>query len=219
MLTTDRFLTGLRSPVTAGLIIAAVLLAPGHALAADSGSAEIEVASERSDFSIDRSELLQLQERLDSLSELNLALEADNSNLSQAVEDVTRHRDQLQDSLARFDELYGPLDADRQLLFELRKNLPETRVEAEAQLDRLERLALIADPSRLGQLVDRVADAAPAFLDWRFTEFASTQEASGAYVTSGANAFDSTLEELRDAVLLSVANRIDGLLTVIDRAR
>ena len=219
MLTTDRFLTSLRGPVTAGLITAALLLVPGQALAMDSGSAEIEANAEGSDFSIDSSELLQLQERIDSLSELNLALEADNSNLSQAVEDVTRQRDRLQDSLSRFDELYGPLDADRQLLFELRKDLPETRVEAEAQLDRLERLALIANPSRLGQLVDRVADAAPAFLDWRFTQFASTQEASEAYVQSGANAFDSTLEELRDAVLLSVANRIDGLLTVIDRAR
>ena len=60
---------------------------------------------------------------------------------------------------------------------------------------------------------------APAFLDWRFGEFNTTQEFSSAYVESGANAFDSSMEEFRSEVLRSVASRLDGLLTILDRAR
>ena len=44
---------------------------------------------------------------------------------------------------------------------------------------------------------DRVDETAPAFLDWRFGEFDSTAEFSAAYVETGANAFDSSFEELR----------------------
>ena len=65
--------------------------------------------------------------------------------------------------------------------------------------------------------MDRVSENAPAFFEWRFTQFGSQQEAAAAYISTGANAFDTTMEEFRDAVLLSVANRIDGLLNTIDR--
>ena len=83
----------------------------------------------------------------------------------------------------------------------------------------MQSLALASNPSRLGQLVDRVDDAAPAFLDWRFTDFESPEEASQSYIDSGAVAFETTMDEFRNEVLMSVANRIDGLLTVIDRIR
>jgi len=219
MLTTDRFLPGLRGPATIAIFSAALVLLPGSTLAVDSNSAELEAAPDAGDLVIDGADLVQLQEQLDALSERNLTLETDNSKLVQAVEDVTRERDRLQDSLTRFDELYDPFEADRQLLFELRKGMPETRAEAEAQVGRLQRLALSSDPSRLGQLVDRVSDTAPAFFDWRFTQFGSAQEASAAYIDTGANAFESSMEDLQNAVLLTVANRIDGLLTVLDRTR
>jgi hypothetical protein len=64
-----------------------------------------------------------------------------------------------------------------------------------------------------------VGETAPAFLDWRFGEFGSTEEFSSAYVESGANAFDTSMEEFRAEVLRSVANRLDGLLTILDRVR
>jgi len=146
-------------------------------------------------------------------------LVADNSVLQQTVDELLRERDRLRASLGRFDDLYTPLEADRQLLFELRKNLPETRPEVEAQLVRIRSLALTADPARLGQLVDRVDDAAPAFLDWRFGDFETTQEINDAYIETGANAFDSSMDDFRSEVLMSVANRLDGLLTILDRVR
>jgi chromosome segregation ATPase len=144
---------------------------------------------------------------------------ADNASLQQVVDDLSSERDRLAASLGHFDELYESLEADRQLLFELRKGVPETRPEAEAQLARIRSLALMSNPSRLGQLVDRVDQAAPAFFEWRFADFGSSEEATAAYIDSGANAYDSTMTEFRNEVLMSVANRLDGLLTVIDRVR
>jgi hypothetical protein len=180
---------------------------PGHAEAADviatSDGATVE----------------EMRAQLMTLSDENEQLLADNASLLESVTKAEAERDELARGLDRFHELYDALEADRQLLFELRKGIPESRPEAEAQLTRLHSLALLSDPARLGDLVDRVEDAAPSFMDWRFSDFTTTEEATQAYIDSGANAFDSLMTEFRNEVLLSVANRLDGLLTVIDRAR
>ncbi len=146
-------------------------------------------------------------------------LRADNSSLQQTVSQLEQERDQLRKSLDRFDKLYSPLEADRQLLVELRKALPETRPEAEAQLARIRDLALASDPAGLGRIVKRLDDAVPTFLDWRFGDYDSVQAYTDAYVETGANAFDSSMEEFRSEVLMSVANRLDSLLTILDRVR
>jgi hypothetical protein len=204
--------------LAAATVMAATLLIPASAtMAMDAGSAELPAsAPELTDAQATVDELRTL---VDDLSLANDTLAADNASLQQTVDSLAVERDRLLESLRRFDELYEPLEADRQLLFELRKGLPETRPEAEAQIERIRDLALSSDPARLGQLVDRVSDTAPAFLDWRFGEFSTTQEFSSAYVETGANAFDSSMEEFRSEVLRSVANRLDGLLTILDRAR
>lgn len=145
--------------------------------------------------------------------------DASRDELRDMVGTLADERDSLARSLERFEDLYAPLEADRQLLFELRKGTPETRPEAEAQLERLRSLAVAADPSQLTPLIDKVQQAAPAFFDWRYTEFADAQAATQAYVESGAGAYDTTMSDFRNEVLLSVANRLDGLLTVLDRLR
>jgi hypothetical protein len=145
--------------------------------------------------------------------------DASRDELRDIVGTLADERDSLARSLEHFEELYAPLEADRQLLFELRKGTPETRPEAEAQLQRLRSLALASDPSQLTPLIDKVVRAAPAFFDWRYTEFADAQAATQAYVESGAGAYDTSMSEFRNEVLLSVANRLDGLLTVLDRLR
>jgi hypothetical protein len=199
-------------------VMAASMLVPASAtMAMDAAAAELDPAvSERAGAQATVEELRTL---VDDLSLANDALQADNTSLQQTVDALAKERDRLLGSLERFDELYEPLEADRQLLFELRKGLPETRPEAEAQIERIRLLALSSDPARLGQLVDRVGEAAPAFLDWRFGEFSSSEEFGSAYVESGANAFDTSMEEFRSEVLRSVANRLDGLLTILDRVR
>ena len=80
-------------------------------------------------------------------------------------------------------------------------------------------MALWADPARLGQLLDRVTEAAPAYLDWRFGELGNTQDFTAAYIDTGANAFDTSMEEFHSEVLRSVATQLDGLLTILDRVR
>ena len=62
-------------------------------------------------------------------------------------------------------------------------------------------------------------ETAPVFLDWRQTDFPTPTEASQAYLDSGAAGFDTDFEEFRTAILLTVANRLDALLTLQDRVR
>ena len=210
MLTQDSPRRRLRGIAAAAVMAATMLMPAGAVMATDANLAEVEGVAPSVD---------ELNALVDDLNLANDVLLAQTDELQLTIAQLERERDQLQASLSRFDDLYDPLEADRQLLFELRKDLPETRSEAEAQLTRIRDLALSSDPQRLGQLVDRVDEAAPAFLDWRFGEFDSTAEFSAAYVDSGANAFDSSFEELQSEALMSVANRLDSLLTILDRVR
>lgn len=215
-----RLTAALSLAVTLSLPATAALATEATSSGAERAEAELtEPVVAGSELALAQEAVAELRAVVDDLSARYDELVTDNTSLQRTVEDVTAERDQLAKSLHRFDELYGPLEADRQLLFELRKGLPETRPEAEAQLQRISSLALSSDPARLGQLVDRVGETAPAFLEWRFTDFGSTVEASEAYVSSGANAFDTTMNEFRNEVLMSVANRLDGILTIIDRTR
>jgi len=207
----------LRGLAAATLLAGLMLVPAGAAMAMDAGAAEAEPGlTEASGATATADELRLLVE---DLSLANDALAANNTDLQTTIEALAQERDRLTASIGRFDDLYDPLESDRQLLFELRKQMPETRPEAEAQLARIRSLALSSDPQRLGQLVDRVDEATPAFLDWRFGEFENTQEFSAAYIDTGANAFDSSFEELRSEALMTVANRLDGLLTILDRVR
>ncbi len=217
MLTPDYPRRRLRGLAAAALMAATMLLPASATVAMDSGSADLDPGA--ADMGQQQATVEELRSMIDDLSLANDALQADNSSLQQTVDTLSTERDRLRESLTRFDDLYGPLEADRQLLFELRKGLPETRPEAEAQIDRMRTLALSSDPASLGQVVDRVSDTAPAFLDWRFGEFDTTEAFTSAYVDTGANAFDTSMEEFRSEVLRSVANRLDGLLTIIDRVR
>jgi hypothetical protein len=217
MLTLDHPRRRLRGLAAATVMAAGMLVPASATIAMETVAADLDPAV--TDPVPAQATVEELRLLVDDLSLANDALEADNTTLQQTVDALTHERDRLLESLQRFDELYDPLEADRQLLFELRKGVPETRPEAEAQLERIRSLALSSDPARLGQLVDRVDDAAPAFLEWRFGEFGSSEESSRAYVATGANAFDSSMEELRSEVLRSVANRLDGLLTILDRVR
>jgi hypothetical protein len=113
--------------------------------------------------------------------------------------------------------LRDALAADRVLLAELRKDVPTTRVEGEAFVARVADLALASDPAGLGVIVSRIRDAAPAWLEWRDGQYVTAQEAADAYARSGAAAFDSSWENLHDAVLLTVVNRLDTIIDLADR--
>jgi hypothetical protein len=132
---------------------------------------------------------------------------------------LTAERDRLEALLAAFDSLYDPMEADRQLLQELRKPLPEDRATAQAYLERIRALSTVSDPARLGQPAARVLETAPTFLDWRDGSFLSETERQTAFLSSGAAGFGLDFDELKNAILLTVANRLDALLTLRDRIR
>jgi hypothetical protein len=125
-------------------------------------------------------------------------------------------RDRLQRLLDRLTSQVAQFEADRILLTELRKELPETRGEAETYLERLRRLGLVADPVRLAPLASRMMEVAPVFLDWRHTTFANAEARSRAFAESGAHGFPTALTNFRNAVLLSASNRIEGLLVLVE---
>ncbi len=203
--------------LAAATSLAVLLLVPAGAAAMDTGTAEVETGP--ADGVAATATIDELRTLVEDLSLANDALSASNADLQATLDSLAQERDRLAASIQRFDDLYDPLESDRQLLFELRKEMPETRGEAEARLKRIRDLALTSDPQRLGQLVDRVDEAAPAFLDWRFGEFESSADFTQSYVESGANAFDATFEELESEALMTVANRLDSLLTILDRVR
>jgi len=203
--------------LAAATLLSGLLLVPAGAAAIDTDT--VEVDTDLSGEVAATTTVDELRTMVADLTAANDELSADNSDLQATVDDLAAERDRLVASIDRFDDLKVPIEADRKLLFELRKQLPETRPEAEQQLQRIRSLALTSDPQRLGQLVDRVDESATAFLDWRFGEFESTAEFSAAYVETGANAFDSSFEELRSEALMTVANRLDGVLTILDRVR
>ena len=210
MLTKESPRPPVRGLVTAAILAAAISLPTLTATATDTERAELEASAPTVE---------ELRGIVADLGSANDALVADNSSLQQSVSQLEQERDQLRKSFDRFDKLYAPLEADRQLLVELRKSLPETRPEAEAHLGRIRDLALASDPAGLGRIVERLDDSVPAFLDWRFGDYDSVQAYTDAYVETGANAFDSSMEEFRSQVLMSVANRLDSLLTILDRVR
>jgi ABC-type transporter Mla subunit MlaD len=203
--------------LVAATLLGGLLLFPAGAAAMDTNTTEVEPAG--SDGIAATANIDELRTLVADLTTANDALVASNTDLQATVDELSQERDRLAASIDRFDKLYEPIESDRKFLLELRKSMPETRPEAEAQLERIRSYALTSDPQRLGQLVDRVDETAPAFLDWRFGEFESSADFSAAYVESGANAFDSSFEELRSEALRTVANRLDGLLTILDRVR
>ena len=121
--------------------------------------------------------------------------------------------------LAQIRTAAAVLEADRQLLVELRKEFPDDKVEAESYLERLRDLALKSDPQRLGPLAAKVMQIAPAYLKWRDTQFASSEEAAREYVRSGAREFRTAFTNLTNAILQTVANHLDTLLDQIGTPR
>ena len=108
------------------------------------------------------------------------------------------------------------MEASRLLLIELRKDLPEARGEVELFLERLGDLGLVADPARLAPLATRLRETTEAYLDWRYTQYPSAEARARALAETGAHGFSAAFANYHDAVLLSVSNRLEALLVLIE---
>jgi hypothetical protein len=142
-------------------------------------------------------------------------LAAANAQIAQLTEQ--NHR--LDDLLGALDDMYDGMEAERQLLIELRKPIPPERGSAEAYFGRLQQLAVVSDPARLGQPASRLLETAPIYLDWRDGTYGSQAEQDAAFLSSGAAGFSRDFDDLQKAILLTVSNRLDALLNLRDRIR
>ena len=107
-------------------------------------------------------------------------------------------------------ELAQRLEGDRLLLAEMRKDLPGGMTDARRFWATVKNLAVNSDPS-LGPKVDKVTSALPAYYAWFEAEFASEQESDLTYALTGAINYEMSVDELWNAVLLVVIDRIDTL--------
>jgi len=135
------------------------------------------------------------------------------------VAELEAENERLRGFLLTWEDLYDPMEADRQLLLELRKDMPDDASAARAYIERIRDLAFRSDPARLSQDAVRLMETAPTWLEWRFAEYADDTARATEYLRSGAAGFDQNLRELRDSALLVAAGHIDAILTLADRAR
>ena len=107
------------------------------------------------------------------------------------------------------------LEADRLLLSEIRKDVPDAREEAELYLERLKELSGKSDPVRLAPLFDRVIDQAPIYFKWLETEYDNPDEQVTEYYVGGARGFAFAMENFKSAVFFVIMNRLDIASRVI----
>jgi hypothetical protein len=101
------------------------------------------------------------------------------------------------------------MDADRLLLNEVRKDIPQDRGEAMAYLKKLKDLASVADPVKLVPKVNRMMEQAPIYYDFIEKNIKDQNQAANEYVVGGARGFLVAFQDFQSAVLLTVINRLE----------
>jgi hypothetical protein len=101
------------------------------------------------------------------------------------------------------------MDADRMLLFEVRKDLPQNRADADVYLRRLKDLAAKADAARLVPKVNRLIEQAPIYYDWVEKNIQNQNDNANEYVVGGARGFLVAFQEFQSEVMLVVINRLE----------
>jgi hypothetical protein len=116
------------------------------------------------------------------------------------------------------EDFLAAVQADRRLLAELRKPIPETREDAVRFLNQLKALAEKADPVRLAIVANRVLEQAPIYFDWIETEFETPQDELYEYYVGGAQGFSRALEEFQNSVLMTAINRLEIASRIIQES-
>jgi hypothetical protein len=101
------------------------------------------------------------------------------------------------------------MDADRLLLFEVRKDLPDKRADATVYLARLKDLAGKSDAARLIPKVNRLIEQAPIYYDWLEKNIQNQQDNQNEYAVGGARGFLVAFQDFQAEVMLVVINRLE----------
>ena len=175
--------------------------------------AGLAAAQEREDIALAALSLAQTELELASEEQAGLRAEIRDYQ-SQAEEEIAR--------LATLEEMYDSLDRHRLLLLELRKDTPMDRDDSLAYWSNVHRVAADANPA-LSSPAEKVlvridnyytwkdggpnpSDSVDDYLNWR-----------KAYAPSGAEAYDEATLVFNQQALLSVVNRIDTVLSLLDQ--
>ena len=186
--------------------------------AADSRQVEelqagVSAALEREDIALAALSLAQTELELASEEQAGLRAELRDYQ-SQSGEEIAR--------LETLEEMYDSLDRHRLLLLELRRETPADRDDSLAYWSNLHRVAVDANPalsSEAEKVLVRIdnyyiwkdggpdpSDSVDEYLDWR-----------EAYAPSGAEAYEEATLVFNRQALLSVVNRIDTVLSLLDK--
>ncbi len=103
------------------------------------------------------------------------------------------------------------MEADRLLLAEVRKDLPDKRADADLYLKRLKDLAAKSDPVRLVPKVNRLMEQEPIYYDWleKNANSQNQNQSASDYVVGGARGFVVAFQDFENTLLLTVINRLD----------
>jgi hypothetical protein len=101
------------------------------------------------------------------------------------------------------------MDADRLLLFEVRKDLPDKRADADVYLKRLKELAGKSDAARLIPKINRLIEQEPIYYDWLEKNIQNQQDNQNEYAVGGARGFIVAFQDFQAEVMLVVINRLE----------
>ena len=139
-------------------------------------------------------------------------------------EELHAYRNRTAEETATLEELqdaYDSLDRHRLLLLELRREAPADREESLAYWSNVRRVAADANPALVSQ-ADKVLIRIDNYYTWKGAEAKAAesvdeyQDWKDAYTTSGAVGYDEAKLSFNRQALLSVVNRLDTLLSLLD---
>ena len=175
--------------------------------------ADVAVALERESFALGALSVAQTELDLASAEQAGLRAEL-RANQSRAAEESAR--------LDTLQEMYDSLERHRLLLLELRRENPADREESLTYWNNVQDVATRANPA-LTSPVEKVLVRVDNYYDWKdnspdpsesVDEYLDWREA---YDTSGAIAYDEATVTFNRQALLSVVNRMDTLLSQLER--
>ena len=137
-------------------------------------------------------------------------------HVNDASQPRPRNPEKILDSVDT-DSLAAKLEADRLLLAEIRKDVPEAIEEAVLYLERMKILSKLSDPVRLVPLFERVLDQAPIYFQWLETEYENQDEQITEYYVGGARGFSFAMDNFKSAVFFVIMNRLDIASRVISQ--
>ncbi len=139
-------------------------------------------------------------------------------------EELHAHRNRTAAETATLESLqdaYDSLDRHRLLLLELRREAPADKASSLAYWSNVRSVAAQANPALVSP-ADKVLIRIDNYYDWKAGETASHDTVDeyldwkDAYTTSGAVGYDEARLSFNRQALLSVVNRLDSLLSLLD---